>query len=395
MTRRLLAVSIGWIGLSMLNDAVPAVLLPHRVLRDGGDASTLGLVTFAAIALAALLQPVAGAVSDRIGRVPVVGAGTLVAIGGLALLMLPGAALPAAVVALSGASIAQAGQQALLPDRVVDTWRGRAGGLKGAFDIGGAFVAFALLAAFLTAGRFDLGVVSLGIAVLASALATFVLLRSLRGRLADSMSPRTVAGAERRALPSSLAVIAIGRFLFLLGIFAVGRFLLLFAAEVDGLPVDEAAGASSGLLALLPLATAAASLPAGWLSDHIGRRVPMVVGSVLAGSGIGLLASSSSLDGMFLPGLLLAGGTALFGAASWAALADAVVPHEAGRMLGLANLGTAGAAAFAGLLGPLIDFAGFGLVFAIAAGLALLGGLVSFTASVSARALVRSIMEQS
>jgi hypothetical protein len=50
-------------------------------------------------------------------------------------------------------------------------------------------------------------------------------------------------------------------------------------------------------------------------------------------------------------------GSAAFSAANWALTADLAPPAEAARFLGLANLGTAGAAAAAGLFGPLVDWA--------------------------------------
>jgi MFS family permease len=53
-------------------------------------------------------------------------------------------------------------------------------------------------------------------------------------------------------------------------------------------------------------------------------------------------------------------GSGSFGAANWAAVSDRAVPGESGRYLALANLGTAGAAAAAGLLAPLVDRGGGG-----------------------------------
>ncbi len=116
MLRASLGVSIGWVGISMVADGVPALLLPHRLVAEGGtDATSLGLITLVAIGVAALIQPAAGRWSDRVGRFPVIAAGTTVALVGLALLLVPAAALPGAILALTGVSVAQAGQQALCP----------------------------------------------------------------------------------------------------------------------------------------------------------------------------------------------------------------------------------------------------------------------------------------
>ena len=355
----------------MVADAVPTILLPHRVAVEGGDASALGLMALAVLAVAALAQPLAGALSDRIGRRPIAFAGTTIAVVGLGLLALPGGAFIGATVTLVGVSAAQSAQQALLPDRVGPSWRGRAGGLKGLFDVGGAFLGFVVLAAFLAAGRPDLAIGVLVVALVASVAAGLLLLDR------DTDPPtREATQALERGVSSSLYRIVAARFLFLVGIYGVGRFLLLYIADRGGLSPDAAGAQASGLLALLALTTAVASLPGGWLTDRVGRLLPMTAGGALAAAGIGLLAVASTVDAMVLPGLLMALGSALFGAASWAALTDLAPPDRAGRLLGFANLGTVGAAAAAGLLGLLIDAAGFGTALGVAAVASLAGGLL-------------------
>lgn len=368
MARRLLAVSVGWIGISLVADAVPSVLLPYRVASDGGDATAVGLISLVGVLLAAGLQPAAGALSDRTGRAPVAIAGVALAASGLGLFLVPGAAIVGAFLALAGVSVAQAAQQALLPDRVPAETRGTAGGLKGFFDVGGAFVGFAMLAGLMAAGRVDLAVVGMALGLAAAVCGGLLMLRGQRSGMHEA-SPAPTPRA-------SLTRLVVARFAFLFGIYGVGRFLLLFVADRAGLSSEAAAAAASVLFAVIALATAVASLPSGWLADRIGRRGPMAAGGVVAAMGIGLLATATSVEAMLLPGALMALGTALFGAASWAALSDAVPAPEAGRLLGIANLGTAAAAAAAGLLGPLVDAAGFGPAFAAAALATVVGGSI-------------------
>jgi MFS family permease len=81
-------------------------------------------------------------------------------------------------------------------------------------------------------------------------------------------------------------------------------------------------------------------------------------------------------------GALLSLGSAFFSAGSWALLADLVPKDESARYFGLANLSTAGAAAAAGLFGPLMDAAGriapgsgYSVLF-MAAALAFLAGIL-------------------
>jgi MFS family permease len=382
--RTLAGVSVGWLGLSMIGDGVPGLLLPHQLLSDGRtDATTLGLITLVAIGLAALLQPVAGRLSDEYGRVPVIVAGVVVAVLGLVTLLLPGGAVPGAVVALLGASIAQAGQQPLLPDLVGSDARGRGAGLKGAFDVGGAFLGFLLLAALLGTGSTALAVALLAGVLVAAFVLAFVLLR----RTLPAVEAR--AAGRRHHLDFSVSApflrIVLARFAFLLGIYVVGRFLVLFVAQRLGLDANAAAEQGGLVLAALTLATVVASLPAGWLADRLGRGPLMLSGGILAALGMALIPLAGGMLPLIGLGILLALGSAAFSAGSWATLTDLADGTDAGRLLGIASWGTAGAAAAAGLAGPLIDAgeaagAGFGFVaaFALAALLAAVGGALGW-----------------
>lgn len=370
--RAALGVSVGWVGISMIGDGVPALLLPHRLLSGGvTDATTLGVTSLLGIALAAAVQPFAGRWSDRVGRLPVIGIGASIATAGLLTLVATPAVTIGAVVTLAGASVAQAGYQPMLPDRLPPRWRGRAGGLKSAFDVGGAMLAFVLLGALVGAGEPVLA----GLALAAVLGIGFALSWLLAGR----GSPPVDAVESRGETGSSLLRVVAARFLFLLGIYAVGRFLLLFVADRFGLTPDAAAAEAGMALASLALVTVAASLPAGWLADRIGRRALMVGGGLVGGAGIALLPAADSMVALIAAGSLMAIGSAAFGSASWALLADLSPAPRAGGALGLANLGTAGAAAAAGGFGAIIDVSGFGAAFALAAACSVAGAIVALT----------------
>ena len=383
-TTRLVGVSVGWLGISMIADGVPAVLLPHQLLTAGEEGATmLGLISLVALAAAAAVQPLAGRLSDGIGRWPVVAAGVGLAVAGLVLLTT--AALPGAVVAMAGISVAQAGYQPLLPDLVPVKGRGAASGLKSALDVAGATAGFLLLAALLAEGAATTAIVVLA-AVLAVPFGIAYLLlrdRTTGGRPAD----RSALNISRllASVPPSLVRLVAARFLFLLGIFGVGRFLLLFIGDRLNLGPDAAAAQAGVALGVLALITVAASVPAGWLADRLGRRGVMLAGGVVAGVGIGLLPTAGSVEMVLAFGALMALGSAAFSAASWAALSDMTPSADAGRLLGLANLGTAGAAAAAGAFGLLIDAGnaggglfGYALAFGLAAASALVGGSLAW-----------------
>jgi MFS family permease len=146
------------------------------------------------------------------------------------------------------------------------------------------------------------------------------------------------------------------RFLFLLGTYAVGRFLLYFVADRLRLDPESAAETAGGLLAGLALLTALGGLAAGWAADRFGRMPLMLLGVLLSTAGILLLALASSAALIFVFGSLMALGSAAFASANWALTADVTPEGEGARFFGLANIGTAGAAAAAGLLGPVVDW---------------------------------------
>lgn len=381
MNRTLVGASLGWLGISMIADGVPALLVPYQVAASGRDAAELGLVTLLAIGLAAVAQPFAGAWSDRVGRRPAIGLGLLIATSGLALILDPAALLPGTVLALVGASIVQAGYQGVLPDRVPSALRGRGAGAKGFFDVGGAFLAFALLAGLLAADKSVLSAVVLAVGL---ALPIVLALLLLPGGWQRARSTGDEGWGRLRA-HAGLTQLIVARFCFLLGIYAVGRFLLLFIADRQGLAADAAATEAGIVLAVLTLVTAAAALPAGWLADRVGRRPLMVAGALVAAAGIGLLPLGASAPAILAFGGLMAIGAAAFGAGSWAMLADLSAGADAGRLLGIGNFGTAGAAAAAGLFGPLIDTAnaastgsGYTVAFIVAAAFAGLGALLAW-----------------
>ncbi|HEX7172898.1 MAG TPA: MFS transporter, partial [Candidatus Limnocylindria bacterium] len=146
-----------------------------------------------------------------------------------------------------------------------------------------------------------------------------------------------------------------------------------------GLGADAAGGEAGMILAVLALVTVAVTVPSGWLVDRLGRRPLMLVGGVIGAIGIGLMPSAGSLEAVVVFGAIMAVGSAAFGSASWAMLGDLTSSVYAGRLMGLANVGTAGAAAAAGLFGFIVDGGGFGPAFAVAAASSLAGGALAWT----------------
>lgn len=388
----MIGVSIGWLGISMVADGLPALLLPYRMAGLGSDATSLGLVTLVALGAAGLVQPLAGRLSDRRGRVGVLAVGVASAIAGLVLVALAQSLeliVAGFLVSMLGVGIAQAGQQPLFADHVPPLSRGRASGAKNVFDVGGALLGFAVLAALLGRGALAEATVVLAVTLAAAAALGLVLLRGARRRAteqeAHAPADQTSLPRDKHGLRAQLLRLVVARFLFLLGVYVVGRYLFLFVAATGGQSPEGAAELAGTVLVVLAALTVLASLPAGWLTDLVGRRAMMLAGGLIGSAGIATMALASGVAAMLAGGTLLALGSAAFSAGSWAALVDATAGGDTGRLLGLANLGTVGAAALAGTFGVLIDLgsglapgAGFVVGFGLAAICAAIGGILAW-----------------
>ena len=386
--RLLFGISIFWLALSVLTDGINTLVLPLQIsgLTDQHNQATiLGLLTFLGLLAGALIQPIAGAFSDklysRLGRKGFIGIGLVLILISLFLFARNSslAAIMVGYLAIQvSASVAQAGQQGLIPDLADESRRGLASGFKGFMDLAGAMLGFVLLGQLLGSGK-----PLLAIEVIGGILITAYILAVV---LTPEDKPNKINVVKSSAIPfgkifrlgrtehAAFVKLVVSRFLFLLGIYATGRFLLLFVADRLGLSGNQAAEQAGNLLAALALIIVVASPLTGWLADRIGRVPMMIGGAICSAFSAFLLIWAHSTSQILLFGGLMSLGSAAFAGGSWAMLADVVPKDESGRFFGLANFSTAGSAAAAGLFGPVVDGVdrlypgmGFSVLFAAAA----------------------------
>jgi MFS family permease len=367
--RLLFGISIFWLALSVLTDGINTLVLPLQIsdLTDQNNQATiLGLLTFFGLLAGALIQPIAGAFSDklypRIGRKGFVGIGLILSLVSLFLF----AALPRLFGVIVGylaiqisASVAQAGQQGLIPDLVDEHYRGLASGFKGFMDLAGAMLGFVLLGQLLGSGKPLSAIEGIGgILILVYFLAVFLTPEDKANKNSaikrTAVSLKEIFQLDWREHAAFLPLV-IARFLFLLGIYVTGRFLLLFVANRLGLSEEQAAEQAGNLLAALALITVLAAPLTGWLADRIGRLPLMIGGALFSAVSALLLVWATSTGQILFFGGLMSLGSAAFSGGSWALLADIVPRNQSARFFGLANFSTAGSAAAAGLFGPLVD----------------------------------------
>ena len=358
-----------WIPFSMLSDGLSSLLLPQMLLSiadPAGKSTALGLITFVGLLAGMLIQPVAGAFSDglrpRWGRRGTIWSGILLILTALtffgAAWGLIGVVIGFLVIQVT-TSVTQAAQQGLLPDLVPPAQRGTAAGVKGLMDLSGSLFGFVLLGQLLGSGTVTPALLAIGLILLGAGALTTLLVRESPGTGALTGQRTSPQAAFRINLAEhhQFARIVACRFLFLLSTYMVGRFLLFFVADRLALTPEQAGEQTGTLLAGLALVTLIAALPCGWASDHFGRRQLMLLGIGLNVAGVMALIFATSMLQIFMFGALMALGSAAFASANWALTVDLVPPLEAARFMGLANFGTAGATAAAGLFGPLVDWA--------------------------------------
>jgi MFS family permease len=130
--------------------------------------------------------------------------------------------------------------------------------------------------------------------------------------------------------------------------------------------------------AVYPLVWGCLQLPAGWLSDHVGRKAPIVAGMVAQGAALAVLVAGRGDFGVALAAAGLLGvGTALVYPTLIAAVSDAVEPSERATVVGVYRFWRdAGFVVGALLVGFASDSFGSGETIVLVAALTALSGLL-------------------
>jgi len=361
-------------GLTALWSSLNSIVLPIRLLDFVPEAlknSYLGLLTFAGLTLAMLVQPIVGAISDRSGfrwgrRRPFILIGMV-----LALLFLPGIGLWGSYAVIFAAycllqiscNTAQGPYQGFIPDLVPENRRGVAAGVKSLLELLGAFTIMQLIAYFMGNYSVDegrhwlwLALGTLGIVLLGTALATLLTVKERPGA-GDSQLPLL------RSLYKSFQIdVKQNRdFIWFLGARGLlgmpGVILQTFALYymMDVIGIENPAAATARLLLVVVISLIAVVYFAGRFSDRIGRR-PIIIGSGLLGAlGIVALFFSQSYLHIMLSGALLGIANGALLSTSWELATDLVEKGQEAKYLGLTNMAMCAGSALARLIGPVID----------------------------------------
>jgi Na+/melibiose symporter-like transporter len=367
-------ITVFGLALAALWSSLHTIILPLRLLdfvAEPQKNTYLGLLTFTGLILAMIVQPIAGAISDRSGfgwgrRRPYILMGTV-----LAVLLLPGIGLYQSFFAILivycllqiSCNVAQGPFQAFIPDLVPEGKRGLASGVKSLLEVVGGFALVRLVAYFM--GRYFGGgespwlwfsLAALGIVLLGTMLVTVLTVKERRwggGSQLPLLSTLYKSfKIDVKASPGFVTFL-VSRLLIFMAMATLQTFALYFLMDVAG--IANPAAVTAELLIVVGICMVIAVYPAGRLSDRIGRR-PVVVSSGLLGAlGILLLFFAHSYTAIMFCGALLGVSTGAFMSSNWALATDLVPKGEEARYLGLANVATAGGAALARLIGLAID----------------------------------------
>ncbi len=375
--------ALGFVSLFMdiSSELIHALLPLFLVDRLGASLLAVGLIEGVAEATAAITKVFSGALSDWLGRRKLLAA-LGYGLGALSKPLFPLAGSAALVLAARfadrvGKGIRGAPRDALVADVTPQALRGSAYGLRQSLDSVGAFVG-PLLAVLLMAVYADHIRVALWWAVIPAAVSVALILVAVRepatvGPLRRRGWP--IRRAELRAMPAGYwAVVAIG-VLFSFARFSEG-FLIL---------KGQAAGLRLTLVPLVLVAMnvvyAAASTPAGTLSDRLGRRGLLAAGMLVLALADLVLAAAPGLPGLFVGAGLWGLHMALSQGLLAALVANSAPPALRGTAFGVFNLATGVVLLAASLLaGALWQSVGPAATFGAGAGLALLAALALLTA---------------
>jgi len=369
-------ITIFGFGLTALWQSLHIIILPLRLLDFVPEAlknTYLGYLTFTGLILAMAVQPIAGAISDRSGfswgrRRPYILLGTV-----LLILLLPGVSLAGSYIAIFAiycllqvnSNTAQGPYQAFIPDLVPGRRRGLASGVKSLLEVLGGITLMYPIAVFMDRYSTGEGVSWLWLALGAPAI---VLLGATLATLLTVKERPGTGGPRLPLLPTlyksfkinvrtnrDFVWFLVSRLLILMAFATLQTFALYFLRDVVGVASPATATAKFSIVAVAGML--AAAYPAGRLSDRVGRRPIVVASGLLAALGIALIfLFQHNYMLIVLFGGLVGISFGAFMSTNWALATDLVVKGEEARYLGLVNLATAGGAALARLIGPVIDF---------------------------------------
>ena len=368
-------ITIFGFALTALWQSLHTIILPLRLLDfvvESQKNTYLGLLTFTGLILAMAAQPIAGAISDRYGfswgrRRPYILFGTMAA-----LLFLPGIGFSGSYLTIFivycllqvCTNTAQGPYQAFIPDLVPEGKRGLASGVKGLLETLGGIaliypVAIFMDRYFLSSGEpwLWLALAALGTVLLAAMVASLLLVKESPATRSPRISLLSTLYETFKidiSTNRSFLWFLVSRLLVFMGFATIQQFALNFLRDVVGVRNPAEATAQVSILGVISILVVV--WPSGYLSDRIGRKPIAITAGLLGALGVTIIFLSPTYGSILLAMVFIGIALGAFNSANWALATDLLPENEKARYLGLTNVATAGGAALARLIGPVIDF---------------------------------------
>jgi MFS family permease len=369
---QLVRLSLYWFGLSSIFTGLTAILSgriqfePGPLHSPGSEGSTLFALNFAGAIVAALVQPTVGSISDytisRWGRrKPYIFIGSV-----LDLVFLYGIASSNTIVSIAAfmvllqvsANFAQGPFQGYVPDLVPAKQVGLASALVGLFQVLGNVAGFGIGSVAVGTGNYFLGTLALGVLEVTTMVS--VVWRVNEGRTAKARGEKTWLDVAREAWATdilrerSFLWLVGSRWFVLMGANMLINVAFFFTAQTFGLDREAAGRTNIFLLAATVIGNVLTVIPAGRLSDQIGRKPVIYAACAIGGIGMGVVAAAPTIPVAIAGGAVFGAGVGMFLAVDWALMTDIVPKASSGRYMGISNVATATAGIVAVMTGGLL-----------------------------------------
>jgi MFS family permease len=368
---QLVRLSLYWLGLSSIFIGVSQILSGRIQFEEGGglytgkgtEGGTLFALTFMGAIIAALVQPTIGSISDytisRWGRrKPYIFIGSVLDVA-----FLYGVATSNSILAVASfmvllqvsANFAQGPFQGYVPDLVPAKQVGLASALVGLFQVLGNAVGFGIGSAAVATDNFFLGMMALGALELVTMVS--VVWRVNEGKAARDRGGRSWLSVAREAWATdilqerSFLWLVASRLFFLMGTTMLINLSLFYFAQTFGLGQEEAGGANFPVLAAVIVGNVLTVIPAGRISDRVGRKPVIYAACAVAATGMLIVAVAPSIPVVIVGATLFGAGSGMFLAVDWALMTDIIPKASSGRYMGISNVATATAGIFSLLTG--------------------------------------------
>jgi Na+/melibiose symporter-like transporter len=368
------SLNVYWFALSYLWNSIGPIILPTLVaglVPESQKGSALGLITALGLVIAVVVQPAAGAWSDRRTtrwgrRRPYIVGGTLFDTIFLLALAFSGSylmLLAAYVLLQVSSNVAHGPYQGYIPQLVPQVKHGAVSGIARFMEIIGIIATSLATGRLVGDGQIVAAIVAIILFLLFSMAITalFVTEQPFDGAPADQTDSH--AGPASGGLADYMRALfhsrdfflwLLSRLFILLGGNLVRNYALYFLKDVLRLP--NPAAEVGNLLAVIAIAIAVVVIPAGALSDRWGRKGLIIASGVLGAVGSILLISATTLTQVVIYGGIIGISIGIFLSVNWAWATDLIPAEGGGRYLGISNLATAGSGVLAAAGGFLLDY---------------------------------------